>query len=288
MKPSVTAVIDGGIGNQMFQYAAARALSSRRGASLTLDVRRLNQRGHRSFDLASFTLAPDCQLITEGRPARPPGKLGRLVRSTLGIRDYFIEKSFAYDPAIRDLSAPVTLDGYFQSERYFIAESALIRADFQPKASLTDSIERLADSVLPAGTSVSLHVRRGDYVEAKNQAFHGLTPLAYYDRALAMLSERVAVRPTVCVFTDDPGWVRSNLALPTGTRYVSEHTSTALEDLVLMSRCSHHITANSSFSWWGAWLNPRADKVVITPSQWFQPSAGLDTRDLRPPGWLIV
>lgn len=288
MKPLVTSVIDGGIGNQMFQYAAARALSFRLGANLALDVRRLNQRGHRSFDLASFTLAPGYQVVAAGAPRRPPGKLGRLVRATLGIRDYFSEKSFAYDPDILGLSAPVTLDGYFQSERYFIAEASLIRADFQPKASLADGIERLAGSVLPAGTSVSLHVRRGDYVEAKNQAFHGLTPLTYYERALVRLSERLAITPTICVFTDDPGWVRSNLSLPSGTRYVSEHTSTALEDLVLMSRCSHHITANSSFSWWGAWLNPRADKIVITPSQWFQPNAALDTRDLRPPSWLTV
>lgn len=288
MKPLVTSVIDGGIGNQMFQYAAARALSFRIGADLALDVRRLNQRGHRSFDLASFTLTSACQVVTAGAPRRPPGKFGRLVRATLGIRDYYSEKSFAYDPDILGLSAPVTLDGYFQSERYFNAEAALIRADFQPKASLADGIERLAGSVLPSGASVSLHVRRGDYVEAKNQAFHGLTPLTYYDRALARLSERVTIMPTICVFTDDPGWVRANLSLPAGTRYVSEHTSTALEDLALMSRCSHHITANSSFSWWGAWLNPRADKIVITPSQWFQPSAGLDTRDLRPPGWLIA
>ena len=288
MKPSVTSVIDGGIGNQMFQYAAARALSLRLGANLTLDVRRLNQRGHRSFGLASFTLTPDCQLITVGAPVRPPGKFGRFVRSALGISNYFREKSFAYDPDVSDLSAPVTLDGYFQSERYFIAEASSIRADFRPRESLADGIERLAGNVLPAGASVSLHVRRGDYVEAKNQAFHGLTPLSYYDRALARLSERVPEMPTICVFTDDPAWVRTNLTLPTGTRYVSEHTSTALEDLILMSRCSHHITANSSFSWWGAWLNPRADKIVITPSQWFQPSAGLDTRDLRPPDWLIV
>ncbi|MBM3826469.1 MAG: alpha-1,2-fucosyltransferase [Verrucomicrobia bacterium] len=287
MKPSVTSVIDGGVGNQMFQYAAARALSHRLGAELTLDVRRLNHRAHRAFGLADFKLAPSCRILAEGPPGKPPGRFGRLVRSALGVRDYFAEKTFAYDPAVLGLAAPVTLDGYFQSERYFREEAALIRADFEPKASLAEAIDWRA-ACFPPGPTASLHVRRGDYVEAKNQAYHGLATLAYYERALAILAERTAVMPTICVFTDDPGWVRANLPLPRGTRYVSEHTSAALEDLILMSRCTHHVTANSSFSWWGAWLNPRADKIVITPAQWFQPGAGLDTRDLRPTSWLAV
>jgi hypothetical protein len=105
---------------------------------------------------------------------------------------------------------------------------------------------------------------------------------------MAKLTERLGAKPTICVFTDDTSWVRANLTLPPETRYVSELTSSALEDLILMSRCSHHITANSSFSWWGAWLNPNSGKIVITPAQWFQPSSGIDTRDLRPSGWLVV
>ncbi len=286
--PTVTSIIDGGLGNQMFQYAAARALSLRLGAGLTLDLRRLNRRGHRPFDLAGFALAPNHHTLTAGRPPRPPGRLKRWVRSTLGIRDYFHETSFPFNPAVFALSAPVTLDGYFQSELYFTEQAEVIRGDFQPAATHVRAIEQLAHRLIPADPSVSLHVRRGDYVEAKNQAFHGLTPLAYYERALAILAQRLPASPTVCVFTDDPAWVRAHMPLPADTRYISEHTASALEDLLLMSRCSHHITANSSFSWWGAWLNPNPAKIVITPAQWFQPSSGLDTRDLRPASWLTA
>jgi hypothetical protein len=288
MKTAVTSIIDGGIGNQMFQYAAARALSAKLGADLELDLRRLNRRGHRKFDLAGFSLASGHRTILEGKPSKPPGRLSRMLRSALGYGDYFLETSFPFNPEVLELSAPVILDGYFQSERYFIGEAELIRADFQPRAEHAEDIERIAREALPAGLSVSLHVRRGDYVEAKNQAFHGLVPLAYYDLAMAKLTERLGAKPTICVFTDDTSWVRANLTLPPETRYVSELTSSALEDLILMSRCSHHITANSSFSWWGAWLNPNSGKIVITPAQWFQPSSGIDTRDLRPSGWLVV
>lgn len=288
MTPSVTSIIDGGIGNQMFQYAVARVLSARLGVGLALDLRRLHRRGHRSFDLAGFKLAPNCRTITAGKPPKPPGRLARLLRSAVFGGDYFHETSFAYNPRVFELSAPVILDGYFQSERYFLADAEVIRADFQPNAEHAKSLEYLARKALPDGLSISLHVRRGDYVESRNQAFHGLVPLDYYDRALATLEERLGAEPTVCVFTDDISWAKTNLTLPYGTRYVSELTSSALEDLILMSRCSHHITANSSFSWWGAWLNPSPDKIVVTPSLWFQPASGIDTRDLRPPGWLVA
>ncbi len=288
MKTAVTSVIDGGIGNQMFQYAAARALGAKLGAELDLDLRRLDRRGHRTFDLAGFRLAPGLRLIREGKPPRPPGAFARLVRPTFGLPDYYLEASFPYNPEVADLSAPVILDGYFQSERYFLGHEELIRSDFTPKDEHAEAIERVARRALPDGLSVSMHVRRGDYVEPKNQAFHGLVPLAYYGLALDALAERLGDTPVICVFTDDPAWVRANLPLPPSTRYVSESTSSALEDLILMSRCSHHITANSSFSWWGAWLNQAAGKIVITPSEWFRPASGIDTRDLRPPGWLVV
>jgi hypothetical protein len=143
----------------------------------------------------------------------------------------------------------------------------------------------LTERLLPTVPTLSLHVRRGDYTHPATMAVHGLMGPDYYARAVRLVAERVG--PTVaCVFTDDPVWTRANLALPPKSRIISDHTKSALEDLVLMSRCSHHITANSSFSWWGAWLNPRADKVVVTPERWFQPASGLDTRDLRPDGWL--
>ena len=213
------------------------------------------------------------------------GRLQRLIRRITSGEQTFREASFTYDERIRSVEAPVRLEGYFQSERYFAEAADALRSELRPRPELAAEIEAIGERLLPSGPCVSLHVRRGDYTNPTTMAVHGLVMPDYYERALRAVTERVG-QITVCVFTDEPAWVRANLRLPAETRFLSEHTRTALQDLVLMSRCSHHITANSSFSWWGAWLNPRADKVVVTPEQWFQPAAGLDTRDLRPAGWL--
>jgi hypothetical protein len=283
MKQIVVA-LEGGLGNQMFQYAAGRALALRTGASLALDVRPLLRHGQRSYGLGDFQLSPDLELLTVGSPLRV-GRLRRLFRRLTGGEQTFREASFAYDERISSAAAPIRLEGYFQSERYFATVADELRKDFLPRPALLTEIDALAARLLPSDPCVSLHVRRGDYANPATMAVHGLMEPEYYERALRAVTERVG-QVTVCVFTDEPAWVRANLRLPAETRFVSEHTRTALQDLVLMSRCTHHITANSSFSWWGAWLNPRPDKMVITPARWFQPAAGLDARDLRPAGWL--
>ena len=283
MKQIVVA-LEGGLGNQMFQYAAGRAMSLRTGRPLVLDLRQLLGHGQRAYGLGDFQLGEGIKLLAEGPPVRS-GRLQRLIRRITSGEQTFREASFTYDERIRSVEAPVRLEGYFQSERYFAEAADALRSELRPRPELAAEIEAIAERLLPSGPCVSLHVRRGDYTNPATMAVHGLLIPDYYERALRAVTERVG-QVTVCVFTDEPAWVRANLRLPAETRFLSEHTRTALQDLVLMSRCSHHITANSSFSWWGAWLNPRADKVVVTPKQWFQPAAGLDTRDLRPASWL--
>jgi hypothetical protein len=281
----VVVALEGGLGNQMFQYAAGRAMALRTGASLALDVRPLLRRGQRPYGLGAFRLGKDVKLITEGTLPARVGKLRRLVRRLTGGERTFREADFTYDGRFRELRAPARIEGYFQSERYFKESGAAIRAEFAPNADHWHRLDVLTERLLPTGPTLSLHVRRGDYTHPATMAVHGLMSPDYYARALQHVAERVG--PTVaCVFTDDPAWTRAHLALPPGSLIISDHTTSALDDLVLMSRCSHHIIANSSFSWWGAWLNPRADKVVVTPERWFQPASGLDTRDLRPEGWL--
>ena len=283
MKQIVVA-LEGGLGNQMFQYAAGRAMSLRSGRPLVLDLRQLLGHGQRAYGLGDFQLGEGLKLLAEGPPVRS-GRLQRLIRRITSGEQTFREASFTYDERIRSVEAPVRLEGYFQSERYFAEAADALRSELRPRPELAAEIEAIGERLLPSGPCVSLHVRRGDYTNPTTMAVHGLVMPDYYERALRAVTERVG-QVTVCVFTDEPAWVRANLRLPAETRFLSEHTRTALQDLVLMSRCSHHITANSSFSWWGAWLNPRADKVIVTPEQWFQPAAGLDTRDLRPAGWL--
>ena len=283
----IVVALNGGLGNQMFQYAAGRALALRTGASLVLDLRPLLQLGQRAYGLDAFRLGAAPALITGGAPPTRVGRWKRWLRRLTGGEQTLREASFAYDGRIHGARAPTRLEGYFQSERYFEDAAEAIRADFSPRGDDRERMDGLAARLLPPGPKLSLHVRRGDYTNPATMAVHGLMGPDYYDRAFRLVTER-AGRVVVCVFTDDPAWVRANLELPSDSVFVSEHTGSAVEDLMLMSRCSHHITANSSFSWWGAWLNPNPEKIVVTPERWFQPAAGMDTRDLRPPGWVSV
>lgn len=133
--------------------------------------------------------------------------------------------------------------------------------------------------------SVSVHVRRGDYVTlASASAYHGLCTLDYYHRAIRHVAERVA-NPTLFVFSDDPEWTKANLHSPFPTHYVDHNPAgKAFQDLRLMSLCRHHILANSSFSWWGAWLSRSNGGLVIAPERWY--AVNRPTPDLIPARWI--
>jgi Glycosyl transferase family 11 len=197
------------------------------------------------------------------------------------------EAYFHYDPALETANAPAYVVGYWQSERYFAAHADQIRRDFTPSKPLEPENAVIA-AVISGTTAVSLHVRRGDYVsDAKTQAVHGVCGLDYYARAMAHIEAQIA-SPRYIVFSDDPDWTRANLTSPHPMTFVTANPpSRGFRDLQLMSLCRHHIIANSSFSWWGAWLNGRADKIVVAPAQWFA-SGGKDARDLVPKGWVRV
>ena len=133
---------------------------------------------------------------------------------------------------------------------------------------------------------MSLHIRRGDYVSnAKIAGVHGTIALDYYARAAALIAERAGGDPVFFVFSDDPAWAAANLTLGWPTRIVDHNGARASEDLRLMAACRHHIIANSSFSWWGAWLSPAADKTVVAPQPWFRDPA-LDDSTIVPQGWI--
>ncbi len=152
----------------------------------------------------------------------------------------------------------------------------------QPAPSTHDSeiLKRIADQC-----SVSVHVRRGDYVSQRSAAaVHGVCSLQYYRSALAAIS-RTLHDPQFFVFSDDARWTREYLTFPGPATFVDHNgPATAFQDLLMMSRCKHHVLANSSFSWWGAWLNPSPDKSVVAPRHWF--ADGRETKDLTPAEWI--
>lgn len=269
-----------GMGNQMFQYALGRALSLRRGAALKLDLSAYQRDRKRVYSLGLFRIAEDFMTMDDAR---------QVISAPLDAarpwwnQPVVMAPGFPYDPLIWQTPSSCYLVGYWQSERYFADFADQIRADFTPKAPLT-GLNLILSREMAACESVSLHVRRGDYVsEARVAQLHGVCSLDYYRRATDHIAERVD-RPVFYVFSDDPDWTRTNLRLDFPTHFITHNNALPVEDLRLMSCCRHHIIANSSFSWWGAWLGHNPARQVCAPRCWF---AGYDhdTRDLIPPGW---
>ena len=158
-----------------------------------------------------------------------------------------------------------------------------LRLDLELKAPLSLAAQKVSE-VIDTVESVALHVRRGDYLkDQKTIARHGVCSQSYYQSAIDLV---LAEKPMAkfLVFSDDPQWVKVHLQLPPQCTYVSKASITAQEDLVLISRCKHQIIANSTFSWWGAWLNNSCDKIVVCPTPWFDDSR-IATQDLLPANW---
>lgn len=284
--------IIGGLGNQMFQYAAGRALSTLRGVPLRLDVGGFTGYGlHQGFELERVFSCPvtlaepqDVRVVLGWQSSRLARRLfARPVLRSLRNRHFMVEPHFHYWPGICNVPPPIYLTGYWQSERYFADVTQTIRTDFTFRQPMSSRNLELAEEI-GAVSAVSLHVRRGDYANnPRTKATHGVCPLAYYEAAIHYIAERVEA-PHFFVFSDDMDWVRANLKSQFPYSYVDHNQSTeSYNDMRLMSLCKYHIIANSSFSWWGAWLNPRDDKMVIAPKKWFANSN--DTKDLLPSGW---
>lgn len=286
--------LTGGLGNQMFQYASARALANRLGTELLLDTRAFERTlAFRAYTRRAYALSPFRLRAKVANPADLKnwpawvvdiGMRLRLARPL--FRRWHFESAITYDPSVRTLQQPVCLVGYWQSERYFIDSADSIRADFtlrQPLAGANANLLELARS----NNSVGLHVRRGDFVSLDHAAqMHGLCSIDYYRRAIDLVRNS---RPQCrfIVFSDDPEWARAELPLDPSSVFVTGNGPSPEQDLALMSACKHHILANSSFSWWAGWLGYGPEQIVIAPAPWYA-SPDLDTRDLAVSRWQYI
>lgn len=286
--------IIGGLGNQMFQYAVGRALSLKNGTTLKLDISGFENYGlHQGFELQRVFNCPfeiasktDVRLVLDWQfPAIVRRIVSRKPFSSLFRKRFVAEPHFYYWPGINNLTEKDNyLSGYWQSEKYFCDVASQIRADFSFQLPMENTNTELVREISQVN-AVSLHVRRGDYANnPKTAATHGLCSLDYYRAAIRYVSERVQ-QPVFFVFSDDISWVKSNLQIDFPHQYVAHnHGAESYNDMRLMSLCQHHIIANSSFSWWGAWLNSSVDKIVIAPKRWFANQT--DVRDLLPQDWV--
>lgn len=284
--------LNGGIGNQMFQYAMGRNLSYFMDTELKLDISAYyTYEKKRSYSL--YPLSIKQHIATEADLKRvlwPPRKmlqyparaLHALFSPETKLR-YLGEKQFNYDPQI-PLHKHLYLEGYWQSERYFSSIKGILRQEFHPHH-ISNTVGKLATTIEDKN-SVSIHIRRGDYTtDPQVNAVHGLCQVAYYKRAIEKISVNVD-NPYYWVFSDDPEWAVKEL-FPRDEQYycVSRLGLAAYEDMYLMSCCKHHIIANSSFSWWGAWLSKHQEKTIIAPEKWFNDKSK-NTADLIPPSWV--
>ena len=302
----ITVSLIGGLGNQMFQYAAGKALAERHGVPLALDISGFRDYALRPF-LLDRLLVPEAIAPVQAEPAGGPesnftrakwkGRIDRLLGKAglpklASSSNEYREPHFHYDPAFEALGSKMSLFGYFQSERYFNSIAGDLRNWFSPREPLGDSaaaaLKRIEASRLP----VSVHVRRGDYLKPGTHEVHGTLGESFYREVFDRLESMIGREAELFIFSDDPSAAEQLLSFVPGSRlnHVCGDPERPWEDIVLMARCRHHVIANSSFSWWGAWLNPSPDKIVVAPRAWFVATelSKRNTGDLYPAGWIVV
>lgn len=289
-KESVIVKLNGGLGNQMFQWALARMIQVTTDMDVYLDMSYFDKKYARPYQLDVFKIEPKFveDIVTKI-------KLYIIWTFRIFLRwekvfgyTVFSEKQFNFDRNVQRVKPDTFIEGFFQSEMYFKCIEGILREDFKFEKLPDDNNRKVLSLINNAGTSVSLHIRRGDYVEKKRyKDTYANCSIDYYMRALKYFEKRFP-EFTVFVFSDDMNWVKNNLKLPCKCVYVSHNKGAkSYEDLRLMSSCTHNIIANSTFSWWGAWLNHNKDKIVIAPKKWFNDDTIIQT-DIIPEGWIQI
>ena len=282
----------GGLGNQLFQYATARRVAHINNVPLKLDVSGFESYKLHRYSLKHFNILEE--FASSDEIARFNGR-GLVCHISLWVqkllpyyrRRLVVERYFNFDAKIIEISSNVYLNGYWQSEKYFKDIETLLRQELTLKAA-PDSANVAMGEWIRGVRSVSLHIRRRDYVsDPATQQIHGTCSSDYYAAAIAKLSEGVE-DPYFFVFSDDPQWAQENLKLEHPTTFVTHNgPDKNYEDLRLISLCQHHIIANSTFSWWGAWLCANPGKLVFAPQRWFR-TPDLNTKDLFPETWRLI
>ena len=272
----IVARLKGGLGNQLFQYACGRAMSLRHQVPLKLDLSGLeNDPLGRVYELHHYRIVAELASKKDCRAlCGPPRKtLRRITRRFFEIpypSSYYAQsRSADFDADVLHRSPPLYLDGYWQSERYFEQFAETIRDELQLACDISEDTQHWAARMQESSNPVSVHFRRGDYASDPNTLkHHGLCSLEYYDRAVSSM-QQTFTDMTLFVFSDDPAWVKAHFRTDSPC-HVIEQSHPGHEDIWLMSQASHHIIANSSFSWWGAWLNASPEKRVVAPIPWFR------------------
>jgi hypothetical protein len=283
--------ITGGLGNQMFQYAMGKKLALKHNSQLILDTSELllfqNPYNKRFFELEVFpTIKENLLFLSDNYLIKSfyYYKIWiKLYRKIKGIRAIYQDLQLAPE-YYSSLPDQVYLDGIWNSESFFKGYESTIRNSFVFNSNLDDANQKWLEKINNC-TSISLHVRRGDYLSDQHRSIYNICNRIYYQNAMDFIIQSVS-NPQFFVFSDDISWAKENINHPNYIFYYVENNtgSQSFEDMRLMSHCAHHITANSTFSWWGAWLNSNPGKIVLAPAKWYRihPSMQL------PDGWIGI
>jgi len=277
--------LKGGLGNQMFQYAIAKSLSNVKQTDFKLDISEFDTRHAsvtpRKYELDHFNIIEHFATEKEIKKFKQKSLFG------FSRYNYYTEKSLDFDPEVFDLQGEIYLDGYWQSEKYFKKIENIIKNEFVIKTKLNEQNKNLLDQIKKCN-SVSIHIRRGDYVTDPDVfKVHGICNIEYYNKCIDIISQKLS-NPNFFVFSDDQNWAKENIAIKFPTVYISHNgLEKGYEDLRLMSNCKYFIIANSTFSWWGAWLSNNPDKIVLAPKKWFN-KEDMNNNDIIPEGWIKI
>lgn len=276
-----------GLGNNLFQYSLGRRLALERNTELLFDISEQNK-GRQNYLLSYLS-----HFNTVGTVATKK----QIIKTKLLNRFYFLNKKYknsvyyeqghGFNPAVVNAPENAYFAGYWQSEKYFKNVEDVIRSDFTLKEPQDKKYQDIL-SQIKNSNSVSVHIRRGDYLWPKNMAIFTTCSPDYYYEAEKLISEKVS-SPKLFIFSDDIEWVKQNMHFNLPTIFVTDGDlfEKDYQELMLMAACKHNIVANSTFSWWGAWLNDSLEKIVISPKQWFN-LATMSDKDLIPTAWIKI
>jgi hypothetical protein len=290
----------GGHSNQLFQYATGRRLAKKRGVELKLDITSFDnmapQDTPRYYELDCYQLkasiaTPDdlSKIEPEDYSKNFAGKLAHKLRLGSNIRR-FGEVSTGFNKSVLSASRNTYLIGWWQNERYFSDIRDDLLKELEPSTPISKINKKLIEQI-KASESIWIHVRRGDYITNKHaNVFHGFTGIEYYKKALQILVKSIPkerqndIKLFVC--SNDIAWCKKNLKFPYPITYIVNKQGS--DDMRVAKQCKHDILANSTFSWWGAWLNENPNKIVIAPKVWFQDQKANTETEIVPPSWIRI
>lgn len=284
--------LQGGLGNQLFQYAFARNMSIENNTNLKFDISWYKNSNNRFFKLNSFNTKIEIASNKEVVKYFKKDNLQRKIQKSIDLiklikfKKIITENDLSFNDKYLNIGKNCYVNGYWQSEKYFKNIENIIRKEFTLKEKINDNLFDIY-KLIEKSNSISIHIRRGDYLSNKYSRKYHVLQTEYYLKTIELITKKIK-NPHFFIFSDDIKWAQDNLNINFNKTFIEpELGSKDYEELILMSKCKHNIIANSSFSWWGAWLNNNTDKIVIAPKDWYKIEAK-KTCDLILKSWITI